>query len=708
MTSKGKISSGNMWGIGNVIGQKASSHVEVNVDINVDQLVYREASYALEMNPRSSSYQTNAFLRHPDAQYPELTHNIGHTAKLARLTALLNRAMETNNGAIVFLTGEYGYGKKALGRAFVDAVRKAKETAVIGRFWPDGNEEALFRDDRWAPELKKYQNVFQQGGDFLEEPPFSPLKPILAQIFDKEFPDGVPWGIDIPNSPESLRHFLREFVGPSQPLVILLEDFEHAKSEWMDLIQYLEPEINNGLPILLLVVLHAPRKLDALEEKQLTSFQEDALQLAKENRAEIYFLENIKKDDIVAYTGPAQTSIVDQLKYLSNGIPLFVELLWQEWTKWDVVEQTSSEEWQWNESAPQWVFGNTRDFVEGIIDDRWPVSDSPPWSREQMVEILACAAEIGLKFSVETLAYAFDVKPELMSLQLDTFLHSPYSPHKLALLEKEHPYQIELKSIKHVKNLNRYRFQPEVIWFILRQFYRDNLSKTRCGKLARGLEKAHWPKIEPVANKIAALYEKSGNAEKAAQYRRMFKSTNRFDELLLRIEIAKTFLPGHIAQSQVLTLFQKLGNQDYSLYNPKQARILFTDMVHVATNMGNRFFKALALYFVGSANYGLSQYEQAEAHYQRALEIFERLGREGDIALNVSSLGDVAKARGQYEQAEAHYQRSLEISERLGREDGIAVNVSSLGEVAYARGQYEQAEAHYQRSLEIFTLGAGK
>ena len=40
MTSKGKISSRNMWGIGNVIGQKASSHVELNVDINVDQLVY--------------------------------------------------------------------------------------------------------------------------------------------------------------------------------------------------------------------------------------------------------------------------------------------------------------------------------------------------------------------------------------------------------------------------------------------------------------------------------------------------------------------------------------------------------------------------------------------------------------------------------------------------------------------------------------------
>ncbi len=213
MSEVGKpIIIGKVNGIGNVIGEGSSSHVQI-----VFSLINRfePEQRRLEYNPRHDTVSPLSFARHPDAVLPELDHLIGHKAELERLARLYARAQEEGKGAFVFLTGRSGYGAKALGRQFVDFVRRAKGCALITRFWEADNERHTRRDPRWRAGFEDYAEAFEYAPDFLKTPEVFPFWGLFWQLCSQRS-EAV--SLPLPASESEMPAFLRDLIALARPL----------------------------------------------------------------------------------------------------------------------------------------------------------------------------------------------------------------------------------------------------------------------------------------------------------------------------------------------------------------------------------------------------------------------------------------------------------------------------------------------------------
>lgn len=313
---------GNVDGIGNVIGDHASAHVEIYYNYSLFSVIKSENDRTrLERDPRYEAISPTAFNSHPDASLPELKHLIGHNDNMARLLELYGRAKRDGNGAIVFITGQYGYGTKALGRTFVEAVRRGGGLSVYTRFWPEDIEKRTRRDPRWRDGFEKYAEVQEFAPEWLGQPENAPFWPLIFQICDQ-----VNWAAhaNLPSSWREVPAYLRQFALPGKPLVIFLEDFEHADPAWFDLLTYLAAELANGLPILFIVSQHASQRPDQIPAEYRTPHQELALTLAQKNQAELYHLSRITRADVAEYIGLAHADVAEHLHRLAGGLPFLL------------------------------------------------------------------------------------------------------------------------------------------------------------------------------------------------------------------------------------------------------------------------------------------------------------------------------------------------------------------------------------------------
>jgi hypothetical protein len=173
---------GHVQGIGNVIGPHSTSHVEIKFSLFQNLVTVNDDKTEFQRNPKFTADSTRAFSPHPDATFPELEHLIGHQAELSRLLELYDYAARQNKGAFVFLTGQYGYGTKALGRAFVDALRQGHGQTATTRFWAEDNERHSRRDVRWNLGFDRWQEVFDLSPDFLKQQGMFPFWGLFFQL----------------------------------------------------------------------------------------------------------------------------------------------------------------------------------------------------------------------------------------------------------------------------------------------------------------------------------------------------------------------------------------------------------------------------------------------------------------------------------------------------------------------------------------------
>ena len=277
-TSGGEIQiGGSVSGIGNVIGHYSTSNVKIYYGL-INIIKSGQDGTRMDYNPRHTAFPQTPFDAHPDASLPELKHLIGHKSQLKRLLELYDCASRNENGAIAFITGQPGYGTKALGRTFVDAVQRGGGISAFTRFWPEDVEKHTRRDPRWRGLFEKYAEIQQYAPEFVHQPENAPLWPLVFQLCEQ-----CSWAAheNLPGNLREMPSYLRKFARPGRPLVILLEDFDYASRSWLDLIAYLAPELANGLPILFIISLHAQKLADEIPIEQLTSHQSLALELVR-------------------------------------------------------------------------------------------------------------------------------------------------------------------------------------------------------------------------------------------------------------------------------------------------------------------------------------------------------------------------------------------------------------------------------------------
>ena len=154
-----------------------------------------------------------------------MEHLIGHQAELKRLLELYDYSARNNKGVFVFLTGQKGYGVKALGRAFVDAIRQGDGRSTLTRFWREENETRSKRDVRWNLGFQHWAETYELAPSFLKQEHMCPFWGMYFQLCEK-----LTWleNEPLPSRLEDIPAFFKNCTNNGEPLVVLLEDFEYA------------------------------------------------------------------------------------------------------------------------------------------------------------------------------------------------------------------------------------------------------------------------------------------------------------------------------------------------------------------------------------------------------------------------------------------------------------------------------------------------
>lgn len=685
-------------GIGNVVGDYSSSHVEIVNNYTVFSTVIHttEKTTRMEVNPSHTAKFTNLFSQHPATTLPELQHLIGHKGEMDRLLQLYDRAVRSGKGAIVFISGRTGYGAKALGRTFVQAVQQGKGAGIVTRFWADELEKNSRSDPRWRNKYETYHELLSYAPDFLKQPALAPFWGLFFQLC-QQYP-----GIEaepLPASAEQLPTYFRNFGRAGKPLVVLLEDFEHAGSAWRDLLRYLAPELAGGLPILFIVSLHAQNLAEQISPEARTPVEALALELAHKNLAELYHLGRVSQADLANYIAPAHDDVAERLHRLSGGLPLLAQNLWREWKNTETVVEDEDGLWWMSPNSPWRSFGSGRDYVRYILNELWPTDDEAPWSADRMLEILRLAACEGQTFTAEALALACDVKLEDLIYGLEFLLDEPDDPGLVQIVD---PVKLELKEAKWEKTLERFEFSPALSWLALQD---EPPAASLLEKLAEGLRQAYWPFAERCAHNMIRLYEQAGNEAQAAASRKLVPGEDLMQALMAQAELLLEMVGNPLSDLALSRLWQ-LARELYEAYlihnHPHWMKNFYERLLLLIEPYGWPHFQAQILSYLGQVLWLLREYVTARDYFEQSLVIYEELGHKSGIAANLSHLGEVALMLVEYTTARDYFQHALAAYEELGHKSGIAANLSHLGEVAKELREYTLARDYFQHALVMY------
>ena len=682
---------GNVDGVGNVTGDGSTSHVSIHHSLVTVVNTGADAT-RMEFNPNYTADVTTLFFRHPDAQLPELAHLIGHQAELLRLLQLYDFALREGRGSLVFVTGQPGYGTKALGRTLVDAVRKGNGRAAVTRFWPEEIEKRTRRDPRWKTAFEKYASSLENAPETLLKAEFAPFWPLAFQVWEK-----CGWGENepLPTSPRDIPAYLRAFATPGKPLLLLLEDFEHAGPAWLELLRYLAPELAQGLPLVFIVTFHAEKLAEQIAAEARTTAEALALELAHKNLAELMHLGRVSRADVAEYIAPAQAEVAERLATLAGGLPILVQDLWDEWLRAQAVLKDKDGPWRLAAHNPWRTFGAARDYVRCMLEDLWPQADEAPWPAEKMLEMLTLAAQEGLVFTPAALALACGVEPEKLIYGLEYLLDDPDDP---GLLQLDEPLELKLDAAHWQKRLERWRFSPPLGWYALQA---EPPAAADLEKLAEALRKTYWPFVERCAASMARLYQQAGNAAQAAYCRSLTPKDDPLRALMNQAEMLLDGPQNDLACSRLWEISGNIYNAAISHINPRWAQGFYERVWSLAEQSGWAHFQADTLFYLGVVSYVLDKYGAARTYYERALKMDEELGRKAGIALNLSGLGSVYRILDEYGAAQAYFERALQMEEELGRKNGIADDLSNLGDVYRVLGEVGEAQAYFERALQM-------
>ena len=685
---------GSILGIGNVTGNNSSSHVEIKFSLfTVNQIRIEDKVTELQRNPNYTALIGRAFSPHPDSTFPELEHLIGHQAELERLLIIYNYCVRQNKGAFVFLTGQYGYGTKALGRSFVDATWQGHGRAAITRFWAEKNEIRSRRDVRWNFGFQRWQEVFDLSPEFLKEESMIPFWGLFFQICEQ-----APWmeNEPLPRKLTELSAYFRNCTQAGVPLVLLLEDFEFASLAWHKLIRYLSKEVDHGLPILWIVTMHSDIALDAIIDENRSPAQSLALELAKKNVAEIYHLSRVSKQEIENYVAPAKNDVAERLHRLTAGVPILVQNLWQDWRRTKAVFQNEKNHWEMDK-ASHWVeYGSGRDYIHAMLDQLWPKEDEAPWSAEQMYEMLALAAQEGSSFTVDALAKAFDVEPEKLSYALEYLLDEPDDP---GLVRGFPPMILELRSANWKRTLERFEFSPLLIWFALTIYEKPDV--IHFVSFAEALRETVWPFDDRVAAKIAYLYEQANQLDLARKYRLFINENNQLRKLMLQAELLLDFPKSDFICWLLFNLSLQLFENHITIMYPTWTVNFASHLISIFEKTNVRHYLGITLLLLAHANQRLGAHQDARKAYERMLIIAEELHRKDGIASALMGFGSIALSLSDYQVAREYYEKALAISQEIERKDGMVIVFGGLGEVAESFGEYQTARGYYEKMLAM-------
>ena len=669
---------------------------------------------------------------------PHLLARIGHDDELQSVSDLLAEIDLAGRGQTIFLMGPLGSGRAAFAAEVAAAASEDFRTASI-RFAPTEVETAREMTDhlrlgRRRAHVEAILETFPVTAKQAVHRPWTDLMIQLSQAGASAGPSGAADEI------ETLGHYVRSAARVG-PLVITIDNLDWAPGYWIDLLPRLAREIALELPVLLLVSLESPAPLAELDGPRHTEPTRLGQKLVAEGTAATRFLGPITYDDIAHYIQPAAGELAARLRYLADGDPKTVELLWLEWLAQGAVVPDDGGRWVVTEADERWwVFGDMADHARHLLAetlDGW--DDPPPFTLEATEALLSCAALEGETFTLRAVAAALDMDADVLADFFDSYL-LPYDDpddrdnNQAGILE-----EAGFTPVDDFRKLFQYRFARPYLHHVWAKYPAapEQVDEWRRA-LPLALEGLYYPYGYRIAGDLARLFAAAGLPDKAEEYRRFGRRQQSLEELRRYIQPLLESVPENKYEAYRLfdagfAFLEKLLSQRSDLWRESYgigrrlgalARCCEDWEYEAKANL----YMALSLSHGGQARRGLHWARRSESLYTRngvdhVLDLdfkdadLEKLAtltgsqqqdQHGLASFDIM-IGFLLQAMGDLPAARPYYERALAVRERvLGPEHpDTAAGLNNLGALLVELGRVDEGRPFLERALAIYTARLG-
>ena len=657
----------------------------------------------------SSQSPSLFFQTNPGSQTPELKHLIGRQVERRGLENLYSAALQKKKPLLAFLTGIFGSGTKALGRAFLEA-NQEKSFVLFTRFWPLQDAlENILQDARWSIEIKAC-SPYLENARFLNLPEYVGLLPIFAQAFRQKLLSSD--SLAELKSLDQVLPLLSDLFNKNRPVVLLLEDIEYAGIPWLVWMKALAQSGTKGMGGLILATLHSPQPVANLDTSARSIAQALAVELTAKGLAESIYLGPIQAVDIVNYLGRAQPMLAVQIQSLSRGVPLLADNLWESLNSRGHVNQRFDGSWELD-GRSVWLKRRTaHDYINEILTELYDQPDPPPWSRETMLSLLACGAQEGPIFTAEALALTFQIELEDLLAAFDYILDAEFEDGyvQTGLIIDITSMKLTLPSVGWQASLHRFRFQPLFVWLSL---YEDNCPESDLLKrFADSLLQVNWPFAGRVAGTLSQLYRRAGNTSEAARYQALSQAGDHISTLRAEIELLENAKISVLAldlnaqfrqRARLLDLYQMMLN-DGVMGGMKQdaLRQVAEKVQALAQALGRKEAQLYAEFQLAELDNQNGRASSAGRTYERLIPIYETNGQEDFLLICLLRLGEINLQQHRPKKARELLDRVLDLASEHENDQAAAMALKGLAAVDFEQGQFEKAIEGYTQAIELF------
>lgn len=634
---------------------------------------------------------------------------IGRDTELDALHERFQHICSTQTGQIVFITGKDGYGKSALLHSFLEELQDDEAhtdvARVLLRFWPTASmtfeeKTQLYADDPYlqhvAPLLPHVQRAWPQACADDSGEHFSWAMAQLAGALGY-LPQP---STRVPDRLEALLPSIRQ-LARQRPLILACENLEYAPDVWIHFLQYLQPEIERDLPLLLLGTLRLQHPLEQLPDEEHGVIEGWAVELQKQPQAQLVWLDTVDIDAIHTWLGAADPRLAPRLMQLNAGVPYLIECWWQSWVDAGLIRQDDDGRCVVPPDEQRWVFGEQRDLAMRLL--RLGLEREPILPEQQAMQVLQVASLEGPSFTAQVVAGVLGLDLDAVRDLLDeSLLWTADFPE--GMIDEIGYAEIEGLSTKELPNL--YCFTSPHLQHIWQSYAPAQRVHGWQTALIAQLRSVYLRNPALIEERLLPLLEAVGDTKAASAIRQRWRADQSQRGMELEIFFLEQIAHGNNAAAY--QLFEKrleLAKAYHDAGNYQHA-LRYAEAAHrQALKWQDELREARAASWMGGLLKAMGDLSAARPLYERALAIQERLlgPTHPNTATSLNNLGTLLQAMGELPAARPYYERALTIHEQvLGPlHPNTASSLNSLGYLLQAMGELSAARPFFERALAI-------
>jgi Nif-specific regulatory protein len=471
----------------------------------------------------------------------------------------------------------------------------------------------------------------------------------------------------------------------SYPLVLIIDDFQNAHSEAVDLLLDFLKQAKDGKVLICLVL-----------ENNFTTSDKDKKASLIESKIETALKENVLKIVLEPLSQDDTAELLNSAFKLRNPVEKIGELLYKK-----------------TGGNPFLVVSVMNFLLEnGYVtraDDLWEIKtegfkkvELPEAYREETKQRLS---RLGSD-SLNLLRIGSVVRSEVTVDFLIQVSGSTNEKTKECLEEifKERILRSEGTSsggkLAFINGLVK-----DLIYHEIEEKDKRTLHKT-CGKV---IEELHFDNLEPIIDDLAYHFVEAENTELALKYSFLAgeKAENENDPEKAIEHYENTvklwdenFESAHLLKEEVL---KKLASQYEKTGDFGKAFDLYSEALRLLKDRKEEIEKTLNVYGrLGTLLSRKGDYDEAIKLLNEALSMIEENRFSKESSMLYITLGWIYKGKSDYPEAMSFFQKAVKLTERAGHNKELALAFNGLGVIYWTTSRFDKAADSYNKALKIF------